>query len=244
MQIYIEGYVLHNLLMNALILALAMRLAGQKLAPARLILASLLGCGYAVACCLPGLRFLDGLVFRALCILLMCLVAIKKRSLARWLRLFLFCLVALVLLGGTGFGLMYMLGAKGYGLLQAALTVLAGAALAVCLCWPLQKKPALEHKITLVLGGQSINLKGYLDTGNALTEPLSGLPVMLVDPACIGGIPLPPGRPVPFSALGGKGVIDAFFPDALFMDGKQVDWYVALYPGPGRLSCEALLPMG
>ena len=47
MTVSIEGFVLQNLLMNALILILAARLAGVRAGKLRIGLASALGCGYA-----------------------------------------------------------------------------------------------------------------------------------------------------------------------------------------------------
>ncbi len=54
MTVSIEGFVLQNLLMNALILILAARLAGVRAGKLRIGLASALGCGYAVCAYLPG----------------------------------------------------------------------------------------------------------------------------------------------------------------------------------------------
>ena len=64
MTVSIEGFVLQNLLMNALILILAARLAGVRAGKLRIGLASALGCGYAVCAYLPWGRLLLGLLPR------------------------------------------------------------------------------------------------------------------------------------------------------------------------------------
>ena len=56
------------------------------------------------------------------------------------------------------------------------------------------------RSITLTVGKKSFRVTAFVDSGNLLTEPLSGLPVVLVE-----GIDLPAGRPL---AVEGQGVIE------------------------------------
>ena len=118
MTVSIEWFVAQNLGMNALTLLLAARLAGIRTGKGRVLAAAALGCAYAVAAYLPWGRFLLGLLPRtAVCAgmtLLLCAgprVSCWKRT----LRVFAFVWVATLLLGGTGAGVLYLLGASGYG---------------------------------------------------------------------------------------------------------------------------------
>lgn len=244
MVVCLESFLLQNLAMNALVLALALRLAGRRLKPGRLALAAGLGTAYAYLSCLQRAAFLRGVPFQILCVLCMCLLVLGSVRPRSFLRLAGFCYVATALLGGTGFGLMGLMGARGFGLLQALLTALLGGLGLVALALPLRRPPGalrLRHLVRLRWQGQTLCLEGFTDTGNALLEPLSGLPVMLVSQELLR---LPQGaklRPVPFEAMGERGILDAFFPDELCVDGHPREWYVAVYPG--RLACGALLPL-
>lgn len=94
-----------------------------------------------------------------------------------------------------------------------------------------------------------------IDTGNRLTEPLSGLPVLVVEEALVAAMlprdfdpanaadTLPHGfRLAAFGALGGEGAMGCFMPEhmqaAAFGKRRRIsNVWVAVYPGqlPGRL---------
>ncbi|MDR2515604.1 MAG: sigma-E processing peptidase SpoIIGA [Christensenellaceae bacterium] len=241
MRVYVELFLLQNFAMDALVLSLALRLSRRRPIFWRVALAAALGSGYALAAYWPPLRFLQGLLFRTACIVGMCGLALRGLTLRTWLRTSGFSLVALICLGGTGYGLMEMLGARGFGLWQAIFTAVLGAMAMAALSLPLgQARPEFRRRVNLRLGEEELDLVGLIDTGNALQEPLSGLPVMLIAPGLAKGLHLGKLRPVPFTALGAEGVIDAFYPDSVFLEGEKMDWFVAIYPG--ELDCDALLP--
>lgn len=102
--------------------------------------------------------------------------------------------------------------------------------------------------LTIAHGGREKKVYAMADTGNSLREPFSGLPVIvcqeqsvkeLAPPAVLafldssdtgaagsqGGL-----RLVPFSSMGGHGVLPAFRPDSLKItkSGEQLDCYVAV----------------
>lgn len=133
MTVSIEGFVLQNLLMNALILILAARLAGVRAGKLRIGLASALGCGYAVCAYLPWGRPLLGLLPRTAACAGMTLLLCGGREWRRTVRAFAFIWISTALLGGTGAGLMYLLGARGYGPLAALGTAALGGGALIAL---------------------------------------------------------------------------------------------------------------
>ena len=104
--------------------------------------------------------------------------------------------------------------------------------------------------LTIQRAGRSVRVFAKEDTGNALREPFSELPVVVCQadrlrelaPAAAlafleGGGPAGPEdglRLVPFESLGGAGVLPAFQPDAVRLDGgtQAPPCYVALCPRP------------
>ncbi len=68
-------------------------------------------------------------------------------------------------------------------------------------------------------------LAALVDTGNLLAEPLSGLPVIVV-----AGAPFMDGRPVPYTSMGGSGMLYAKRPErvqVLLKDWVDIDAWVA-----------------
>ncbi|HIS19771.1 MAG TPA: sigma-E processing peptidase SpoIIGA [Candidatus Spyradocola merdavium] len=247
MTVSIEWFVAQNLGMNALTLLLAARLAGIRTGKGRVLAAAALGCAYAVAAYLPWGRFLLGLLPRtAVCAgmtLLLCAgprVSCWKRT----LRVFAFVWVATLLLGGTGAGVLYLLGASGYGPGAAAVTAVLGGAALLVLSRRKERGPGSPTALlTVRAGGRRVSLPAVVDTGNVLVEPVSNLPVIVVERRALQG--LEAGRrprPVPFTSVGGSGILPAFAADAVRVDGREVEAYIAVYDGALSEEGQALIP--
>jgi stage II sporulation protein GA (sporulation sigma-E factor processing peptidase) len=247
LTVSIEWFVMQNLSMNALILFMATRLSGLRSGKGRVLLAAALGCGYAVCAYLPWGRFLLGMVPRTLVCAAMTLVLCAGRRFSHWkrtLRAFAFVWISTLLVGGTGAGLMYMLGAAGYGPLAAAATaVVGGALLALLACQRNRKAAPGVSTLTVEMGGRRVSLAAVVDTGNVLVEPVSNLPVIVVERAALRGLEAGrPQRAVPFTSVGGSGVLGAFAPDAVKVGGREVEAYIAVYDGVLCMDGRALIP--
>lgn len=98
-------------------------------------------------------------------------------------------------------------------------------------------------QVEIRLHGQTAVLWAKADTGCALREPFSGLPVMVCQAAALDqlfpqghrhqeGDDLPPGfRLIPFESVGGNGLLPGFRPDSVrrLPEGGAVRCYVALW---------------
>ena len=115
--------------------------------------------------------------------------------------------------------------------------------------------------------GRAVTFRALVDTGNSLCEPVSGLPVMVVSPAALrevlgeyyplfllsdpteileaaAGVDALRGRLrlVPYSAVGAKGFLVAFRPDALRVGGEETrELLVALSPSASGEGHEGVL---
>lgn len=89
--------------------------------------------------------------------------------------------------------------------------------------------------VIIVANGGMVSLRGLIDTGNSLTEPFSGLPVIVVPQSLIQRI-LPEEikqaagvtagghmRIIPFHTLGGGGMLMGFKPDLVKLCSKKMD---------------------
>ena len=183
-------YVVWNLVLDAVVLYLAFRLRGRPLTW-RIGLGAVLGSAYA----LVPVPFSGGLLGHLACALAMCLVAGSYRGLGdlgvEWLCL----LGATLALGGLTLGLALALTgrvptaahpAPALTALTAGLALVAteraGAAF-VLRRWA--KAAVTARSLTVDLGvrmgERSITLRGLLDTGNRLRDPVTGSPVVIVD---------------------------------------------------------------
>ena len=99
-------------------------------------------------------------------------------------------------------------------------------------------------ELCLSANGATARFTALIDTGNRLHEPLSGLPVLIVEKVLIDSIiPKTGYRSVAFGGLGGNGVLKCFKPDFIWIVcGKKMcrapDAWVAVspsdLPGPNR----------
>ena len=190
--IYIDTLFLLNALVDYLLLLAAARLAGEPLRRIRFALGAALGGAYAVAIFLPGLFFLSHPLCRVASAALMMVVSYGgSRRLLRQGILFiaLTCafgggVVAIGLLGGTGLSL----GRGGfYSALDLKVVLLSAAVCYGVLTLVFQR--LARHSaaggelidIKLKLGDRSVTLTALVDTGNTLTDPVSGRPAVVAE---------------------------------------------------------------
>ena len=188
--IYIDTLFLLNALVDYLLLLAAARLAGEPLRRGRFSLGAVLGGLYAVAIFLPGLGFLAHPLCRVASAALMMVISYGgSRRLLRQGVLFvaLTCafgggVVAIGLLGGTGLTL-----GNGvfYSTLDLKIVLLSAAVCYGVLTLVFQR--LARHgggemvPVRLWLGERTVALTALVDTGNTLTDPVSGRPVMVAE---------------------------------------------------------------
>lgn len=239
-----ERYLLVNALMDALILALGLRLSGQRLT-LRLVPAALLGALYALLCALYG-GWLASLPVQAVALVMMLRVT-SGRFRRRWGRLFAATAVGALFVGGT----MHWLMARFPGMAGFIASALAGT-LALWL-WQDRRQMALTRLMVSVLVRQprgETRFEALIDTGNRLREPISGLPVMIAEEQLLADV-LPEDRRgmrhIPYGGLGGCGFLEAFRPMELRfqMNGHWQDAsgvWLAVYRGRMSGRIHALAP--
>ena len=220
--IYVDSLFCLSLLTDYLLCLTAGRLCGLVLRRRRYLAAALLGALYSVAVFLPRLVFLSLPAGRLGCGLCMGMLAFGRE------RQPLRCT----------------------GVLLAVAAVFGGALWAV-----------------VSLHGREAGFLALEDTGNALSDPLTGRHVLVASPLALrpllrdsaalftelppvellealGQIPELAGcfRLLPYSDLSGSGLLPAFRPDRLLLDGEETaDLLVAVSPNASGEGFEALL---
>lgn len=252
--VWVDVYAVINFCADYLVCLLAARLCSAPPLRWRCALSALCGTVFALlSFFVPALLTLPGKLLGGM---LMCVIAYGGRRAFSRLCAAHFALSAA--LGGT----VWALGLDSGGTLHPGMTLLAlSFALFYLLFSLLLHGAAGEHgreKLSVELSflGRSARFFALRDTGNTLSDPISGARVMVVSPEALqsvfaelsplltlseptellsaaAGVPKLRGRLrlIPYSAVGAKGFLAAFRPDALRVENKETrEVLIALSP--------------
>lgn len=238
---YIELFLLDNMLMDMLICRLAAVMCGRRLHIPRALVFSGAGSVYAAfAHAFPRLNSLP-------CKILLCLVmafALPCKGVREYLAGLAGMCAAAFIIGGSAFFAVYATGGAADGSLiggvplRIMLFAASAAAAMPSIARRLRQRRMqneITHILTVIRNGQTYTLTAMVDSGSSLIEPVSGLPVALAYiPEETGDIP------IPISTVQGSGIIMAFRPDRAEYGGVELDMLVALSDKP--IHPQALLP--
>lgn len=272
MQIlYIDRLFLLNLLTDYLLLLLAGRLSGLLLRRTRYLLGALFGAVYAVAVFLPGLGFLASPLCKFCAALLMGLAAFGAET--KPLRCTAVFLAVSAAFGGALWAVSLAGGGSSYTPPAPDLPTLA---LSFAICYALLRllfraRAVLAEKqrveVCVSFLGREARFRALVDTGNALTDPATGAPVLVADPRALAPLLREHGslfrelspvelleycahtpalagkfRLLPYHAMGGGGLLPVFHPDRLLIDGAPAPTrLVAVSPDVGGDGFDAVL---
>ena len=102
------------------------------------------------------------------------------------------------------------------------------------------------HKVTVCYENTQYSFNSMVDTGCNLKEPFSGLPVIIAEKELIDEkeIKSEKIRLVPYKTLSGGGMLKAFKPEKIFIDGKEIKSGCYIGVSNGRLTNEIKSLMG
>lgn len=190
--IYLDTFLLLNLILDYLLLLLTGRIAGAVLSRGRLFLAAVLGCAYAgVAVAFPPLAFLSHPLIRIGVGVLMVLIGYGSQR-RLWRLILLFFALSAALGGG-----LYALNLMGLGPPVLELKhILLFATIAYCAMSLAGRKlahhgPREYRKVVVHLGDEAAELTALVDSGNTLADPMNGKPVVVTEGRCLAAL-LPP----------------------------------------------------
>ncbi len=277
--VYVDVLLVLNYVVTVLLLLCTGALLGVKIKRRRMVAASLLGALGSLTIFLPFLGFWPMLGTRLSLSGAMMLVALPWRGfLSLFKSWFIFFAVNFFFAGVmlavwmvfAPSGMLYYNGVVYFGVNPLTLLLCTAAAyLLLSLAGRLSsggRLRTLRCRAVLKLGGRSCAMEALLDTGNSLSEPFSGLPVIvcrleavrlllgfelhgalargsLEEAARLAGNRV---RMVPYAGLGYEGALPALRGDELIVnrDGqlyKSELFYVALTDQVLRDDCDALL---
>lgn len=195
MTIYLDVILLENVCMNYIILFTTGLILKAKISQLRIILASLLGGIYAILSFAPILEIYTNIVFKVIISIIMIYVAFYPKNIKILLKqLLLFYLVSFAF-GGCAFFLLYFIKPQeilirnGYltGTYPIKIALLGGIVgfVIVNIAFKLVKgrisKKDMFCDIEIFFKGKSVKIKSMIDTGNLLKDPISSMPVIVVE---------------------------------------------------------------
>lgn len=245
--IYLDGLFFLNLLADYLLCLASGRLCGYRLHRLRYLLAALFGACYATAAALPPLRILRIPPLILASGVLMGAVAFGGE--ARPLRGILTMLACAAAFGGALYALSLMQGGPPVLSLRVLLVSFLLCYGVLKLLSRFRSRWDGENRAAVVLRlfGRETRFSALIDSGNNARDPVTGAGLLVASPEALRPLfadytalfTLPPVelteaaaqipalsgrfRLVPFRSLGGGGLLPAFRPDFISVDGKETD---------------------
>ncbi len=195
MTIYIDIVLIENLIMNYIILFTTAVVLKIKVNHIRLILASLLGAGYSIIAYMRIIKVYSSIILKIILSVLIIYIAFNPQNIKKMCKdLLLFYLVSFVF-GGAAFALIYIIKPQNIlmknGLFLGTYTlktVMLGAVVAFCIiigAFAIIKnkisKKDMFCEIEILINQKKIKTKAMIDTGNMLKEPITNVPVIVVE---------------------------------------------------------------
>ena len=195
MTIYIDVIFIENLCMNYIILFATGVLMKIKVNHIKMIISAALGSIYAIISYMQIFSFISSMLAKFTLSICMIYIAYTPKSFKPLLKyLVIFYLVSFVF-GGCAFALLYFVKPEDILMLNGVyigtypikiilLGVIVGFVV-IYIAFKIIKnkmsKKGLIYDIQIELDGEKANLKAMLDTGNQLKDPITSLPVIIVE---------------------------------------------------------------
>lgn len=195
MTIYLDVILLENVCMNYIILFATGLIHRTKIKGWRILVSSLIGGVYAILSFAPIIEIYSNLLFKVLLSIVMVYIAFHPSNVKLLLKeLIIFYLVSFAF-GGCAFCLLYFIRPQDILMRNGVLTgtypikiaLLGGIVgfVVVNIAFKVVKgklsKKDMFCEVTVFLNNKQKTIKAFIDTGNLLKDPISGMPVMVIE---------------------------------------------------------------
>lgn len=192
MDLYIDVFLFENFVINLFIIVITMKLLKGKRRRKREILAALLGMVYTIVMIFPKLMIFTGLPFKIIVSIIMVAIAMGIRNIIQVIKgtvilnftsLFLSGICYWLWTNSDGYSLEYGFTINSYPIKFSIIALLVVFLLLERVMNLVKDKLFVENYIyNLVINYKSkeIRARGFLDTGNELREPITDLPVIVI----------------------------------------------------------------
>lgn len=195
MTIYLDVVIVENLIMDTIIIYATAIVLKVKIRHLRIIISSLIGAIYSVLSYISDLEIYNNLFLKIFLSIVMVYIAFSPQNIKTLMKQILIFYLTSFLFGGVAFALIYVIKPQEI-LMKNGLflgmyplkTVFLGAIVATAILITAFKvvksnitKKDMMCNVSIELNNKTVNIKTMIDTGNMLKEPISGLPVIVVE---------------------------------------------------------------
>lgn len=195
MTIYLDVVLIENILMNYIILFTTGFIQKMQMRQIRIIISSIFGGVYAILVYLNVIPIYSNIFMKILLSVIMIYIAFNPQNIKKMLKTILLFYLTSFVMGGCALALLYIINPKGIkvengvlvGTYPMKITIIAGVIgfVIVQVAFYINKRQ-LNKKDMFAILEISINkrkaeMKAYIDSGNMLKEPITKLPVIIVE---------------------------------------------------------------
>jgi len=196
-DIYIDVLILENIVLNYLILYVTSKFLRIKTKDWKTLLASFVGTIYVIAMLtIPSASFYFTFLGKFILSVVMVLITFKVKKLKEFLKIIVCFYISTFMFAGAAYAYIYITGSGGFvqngvyyifkkGNINLIIFALLMAAIIIKFFYKTLffKTKHINDLVNfeVTLGNKSMELKGLIDTGNSLHDPLSDLPVIICE---------------------------------------------------------------
>lgn len=188
MTVYLDIVFFENLFMNFCIIYCASILSNKKSSIYKMFVGATLGALYYIAILLPQAEFLTYTIFKIFLSIIIVAISFKYVDIYSFVHDLLVFLVVSFVFGGIMYGMYFFVFNKLTIPYYPVKLIIFGAITAIILlkltiyrirCNMEYRK--ITYMVELSLNGKTKKIKGFLDTGNCLKDPITNVPILLVN---------------------------------------------------------------
>lgn len=197
--VYVDQVILGSIVMNYVILRTVGKIGGVEKERWRLVIAAALGGFYSIVAFVPDFSALLTVWFKTLVSLVIIFIAFAPQPPVRLAVCLAFFYLTSFALGGSIIGIMYFLEARGgifsvpggfprvmdryfwYAVILALAGFWAAGRGTSILFKRRYSQNLFKVSLTIKMQGKQVRTEGFLDSGNQLTDPLTGNPVIVAE---------------------------------------------------------------
>lgn len=247
-KVYTDILFLTNLFMDYILLYISMKIIKKKTHILRMVFAAFIGGLYGVVSFFSLFPYAHSIIAKVFVAALMTFIAFRPNSLKEFLKYGITFAAVSFCAGGIAFSVMYytslssMIGAVFSGGIFYANLPIYKIIFTFILCYAVvtvffhiskkrRKNSENLYDVSVYTGKKHINFTALSDSGNLLTEPQSGIPVMVVKKE-IGKTLLKnihtDFKKIPYKSLSGSGEMYGFIPEKITINKKSLALYIAI----------------
>ena len=202
MTVYLDIIFIENLVINFIIIYATGIISKIKINQIRIIAGSIIGAIYSILYYLINLKIYSSIIIKIFLSIVIIYISFNSKNLKILLRqIILFYLVSFVF-GGAAIAIIYMANSENINIQNGVLvgnytirTVLIGIVLAyftVIVGFKLIKNKMTKKdflcEVEVTINGKTVKTNAMIDTGNLLKEPISNIPVIIIEHILLYGI--------------------------------------------------------